>query len=162
MEIELRYNVLGGHEKVAAAIQAMWRQTLGFEARLINEELKVMLANIEEMTVTEIFRLSWSGDYNDPYTFLQLFESDNPQNLTAYANLRVDELLKKAAKEDNLAVRRRYLEEAERISLDDHPVIPLYFYVTKHMVAKDIRGWAPMVLDYHYSRHLSRSEMGPD
>lgn len=160
LEIELRYNVMGGHEKVAAAIQAMWRQALGFEARLINEELKVMLANIREMRVTEVFRLSWSGDYNDAYTFLQLVESDNPQNLTGYSNPRVDELLKKAATEINLTVRRGFLEEAERTSLGDHPVIPLYFYVSKHMVAKDIEGWTPMALDYHYSRHLRRSEPG--
>ena len=162
LEIELRYNVMGGHEKVATAIQSMWRQTLGVQARLVNEELKVMLANIQEMKITEVFRLSWSGDYNDAYTFLQLVESDNPQNLTAYTNPRVDRLLHKAATENDLTVRRGYLEDVERISLDDHPVIPLYFYVTKHMVAKDIEGWAPMALDYHYSRHLRRSAVGPE
>jgi ABC-type oligopeptide transport system substrate-binding subunit len=160
LEIELRYNVMGGHEKIAVAIQAMWREALGFDAHLVTEEFKVMLANIQEMKVTEVYRLSWSGDYNDAYTFLQLLESDNPQNLTAYANPRVDELLRKAATEVDLVVRRDYLEEAERISLEDHPVIPLYFYVTKHMVAKDIEGWASMPLDYHYSKYLRRSNAG--
>ena len=160
LEIELRYNVMGGHEKVAVAIQAMWREALGFEAQLVAEEFRVMLANIQEMEVTEVFRLSWSGDYNDAYTFLQLVESGNPQNLTGYSNPRVNELLQKAATEIDLAVRRSYLEEVERISLEDHPVIPLYFYVTKHMVAKDIQGWAPMPLDYHYSKHLWRSGDG--
>ena len=158
LEIELRYNVMGGHEKIAVAIQAMWREALGVQALLVSEELKVMLANIQEMKVTEVFRLSWSGDYNDPYTFLQLVESGNPQNLTAYANPRVDELLRLATTEIDLNVRRGYLEEVERISLDEHPVIPLYFYVTKHMVASDIEGWAPMPLDYHYSRYLRRSD----
>jgi ABC-type oligopeptide transport system substrate-binding subunit len=160
VEIELRYNTMGGHEKVALAVQAMWRDALGFETRLVKEELKVMLANIQEMEVTQVFRLSWAGDYNDAYTFLQLFEAGNPQNLTAYSNPRVDKLLSLAATESDRAARRSYLEEVERISLEDHPVIPLYFYVTKHMVAKDIDGWAPMPLDYHYSRHLSRTDSG--
>ena len=159
LDIELRYNVMGGHEKIAIAIQAMWRQVLGFETQLVTEEFKVMLANIQEMKVTEVFRLSWSGDYNDAYAFLQLVESGNPQNLTGYTNPRVDELLRKAASEVDLTVRRGYLEEVEKISLEDHPVIPLYFYVTKHMVAKDIEGWAPMPLDYHYSKYLQRSEI---
>lgn len=160
VEIELRYNTMGGHEKVALAVQAMWRDALGFETRLVKEELKVMLANIQEMEVTQVFRLSWAGDYNDAYTFLQLFEAGNPQNLTAYSNPRVDKLLSLASTESDRAARRSYLEEVERISLEDHPVIPLYFYVTKHMVAKDIDGWAPMPLDYHYSRHLSRTDSG--
>ncbi len=160
LKIELRYNVMGGHEKIAVAIQAMWRDTLGFEAQLVTEEFRVLLANIQEMNITELFRLSWSGDYNDAYTFLQLVESDNPQNLTAYANPRVDELLRKASAEVDLAVRRGYLEEVEKISVDDHPVIPLYFYVTKHMVAEDIEGWASMPLDYHYSKFLRRSGAG--
>jgi len=162
LEIELRYNVMGGHEKIAVAIQAMWQQELGFQAKLVNEEFKVMLSNIQEKKITEIFRLSWSGDYNDAYTFLQLVESDNPQNLTAYVNPRVDELLHKAATEVDLAARRAYLEEVERISLEDHPIIPLYFYVTKHLVAEDIEGWAPMPLDYHYSKFLRRAEVASD
>ena len=38
--------------------------------------------------------------------------------------------------------------------LADHPVIPLYFYVSKHLVDPDIIGWGDNVLDYHYSQHL--------
>lgn len=157
LSIELRYNTKGGHGKTALAIQAMWREVLGFEVELINEEFQVMLANIRQMEITELFRLSWSGDYNDAWTFLQLVETDNPQNLTAYRNDVVDGLLQKAATEVDLDVRRGYLQQAERLSLADHPIIPLYFYVTKHLVAADIEGWEPMPLNYHYSRHLSRS-----
>jgi oligopeptide transport system substrate-binding protein len=50
--------------------------------------------------------------------------------------------------------RRLYLEEAERVLLADHPVIPLYFYVSKHLVSRDVIGWGDNVLDYHYSQHL--------
>ena len=39
--------------------------------------------------------------------------------------------------------------------LADHPVIPLYFYVSKHLVSPDVVGWEDNVLDYHYSQHLS-------
>ena len=35
------------------------------------------------------------------------------------------------------------------------PVIPLYFYVSKHLVSPRVRGWGDNVLDYHYSQHLS-------
>jgi ABC-type oligopeptide transport system substrate-binding subunit len=48
-----------------------------------------------------------------------------------------------------------YLEEAERVLLSEHPVIPLYFYVSKHLVNPRVQGWGDNVLDYHYSQHLS-------
>jgi ABC-type oligopeptide transport system substrate-binding subunit len=41
--------------------------------------------------------------------------------------------------------------------LADHPVIPLYFYVSKHLVRPEVGGWGDNVLDYHYSQHLSLS-----
>jgi oligopeptide transport system substrate-binding protein len=56
--------------------------------------------------------------------------------------------------------RRLYLEEAERILLTDHPVIPIYFYVSKHLVSPEVRGWGDNVLDYHYSQHLSLAPTG--
>lgn len=158
LEIEIRYNTLGGHEKVALVIGEMWRETLGVEATLVNEEFKVLLSNIQAMDQTEVFRLSWSGDYNDARTFLQLVESNNPQNQTAYSNSEVDELLRLASVETDLDKRRGYLEAAERLALADHPVIPLYFYVTKHLVGIDIAGWNPSPLDYHYSKYLSRRD----
>jgi len=41
--------------------------------------------------------------------------------------------------------------------LADHPIIPLYFYVSKHLVKPAVGGWGDNVLDYHYSHHLSLS-----
>jgi ABC-type oligopeptide transport system substrate-binding subunit len=60
-----------------------------------------------------------------------------------------------AAKQTDPAKRRLYLEEAERVLLSEHPVIPLYFYVSKHLVSPRVQGWGDNVLDYHYSQHLS-------
>ena len=51
--------------------------------------------------------------------------------------------------------RRLYLEEAERVLLADHAVIPLYFYVSKHLVKPEVEGWQDNILNYHYSQHLS-------
>ena len=55
----------------------------------------------------------------------------------------------------NLDRRRLFLEEAERVLLADHAVMPLYFYVSKHLVSPAVDGWGDNVLDYHYSQHLS-------
>ena len=63
--------------------------------------------------------------------------------------------MQKAALQTNPNLRRSYLEEAERVLLSDHAVIPIYFLVSKHLVSPQVRGWGDNVLDYHYSQHLS-------
>jgi len=155
LRVELRYNTSDTHERIAVAVQAMWRDVLGFEATLINEEFRVLVANMRAMEVTQVFRSSWLGDYNDAYAFLQIFESDNPSNMFGYRSEEYDELLARAARQTDAARRRLYLEEAERVLLHDHAVIPLYYHVSKHLVSPRVHGWQDNVLDFHYSQHLS-------
>jgi oligopeptide transport system substrate-binding protein len=157
LEVEIRYNTSDLHRKVAVAVQSMWREVLGVEATLINEEFQVLLANIRDAEITQVFRTSWIGDYNDAYTFLGVLQRDNPANLPRYASARYDELMERAASQVDPERRQLYMEEAERVMLSDHPVIPLYVFVSKHLVSPEIRGWGDNVLDYHYSQHLSLS-----
>ena len=153
--IELRYNTSDEHERIALAIQSMWRDVLGVETTLINEEFQVLLANMRERQVTEVFRSSWNGDYNDAHTFLSIFESESPWNLAGWSNAEFDSLMGRASSQLNPETRRRFLEEAERVLLAEYPVIPLYFYVSKHLVSPEVAAWEDNVLDYHYSHHLS-------
>ena len=155
LEIEIRYNVNDEQQRVALAIQAMWREALGFEATLVNVEFQVLLADMRAAEVTQVFRSSWIGDYPDAHTFLSILESDNPANMPRYASEEFDSLMQRAAEQADPALRRAYLEEAERELLADHPVIPIYFYVSKHLVSPRVRGWEDNILDYHYSQHLS-------
>lgn len=155
LRIELRYNTSATEQRFALAVQAMWAETLGVETTLVGEEFQVLLENIRERAVTEVFRGSWIGDYNDAQTFLGLMQSSSTSNMTGYSNPDYDSLLDRAAEQTDLDRRRLYLEEAERLMLADHAIIPLYFYVSKHLVHPRVRGWQDNVLDYHYSQHLS-------
>jgi oligopeptide transport system substrate-binding protein len=155
LQLELRYNTGDQHQKIAVAIQSMWRDVLGVEVTLLNEEFGVLLSNIRAAEVTQVFRSGWTGDYNDAHTFLGVMMSGNASNLTGYASEEYDELMRRAGAQLDPDRRRLYLEEAERVMLSDHPLIPLYVYVNKHLVSPGVRGWEDNVLDYHYSRHLS-------
>lgn len=154
LKFQLRYNKSDVQERIALAVVAMWRDVLGAEVELVSEEFQVLLSNIREREEIDVFRLSWTGNYNDPQTFLELFESGHPQNLTGYRNSKFDELLRASRTEVDLAERKSMLEESERIALNDYPAIPIYFYVSKHLVNKRISGWVPNVLDIHLSQHL--------
>jgi oligopeptide transport system substrate-binding protein len=102
-----------------------------------------------------MFRLSWIGDYNDPYTFLQYLKSDFGINLPRYRSERYDALLDEGARQVDVAKRRDLLEQAERAMLADHPVVPLYFYVNKHLVKPELVGWYDNVMNVVYSQDLS-------
>jgi ABC-type oligopeptide transport system substrate-binding subunit len=154
-QLELRYNTSDTQQRIALAVQSMWREVLGAEITLVNEEFQVLLANMREAEITEIFRSSWIGDYNDAHTFLSILQDGNPSNMPRYSSEEYDSLMQRAAEQVDPARRRLYLEEAERILLSDHPVIPLYFFVSKHLVSPEVVGWGDNVLDYHYSQHLS-------
>jgi oligopeptide transport system substrate-binding protein len=155
LSFELRYNTSDTQQRIALAVQAMWKDVLGVEATLINEEFQVLLANVAAADVTQVFFSSWIGDYNDAHTFLSIMESGNSSNMPRYSSAEFDDQMRRAAEQIDPMRRRLYLEEAERVLLSDHPVIPLYFYVSKHLVGLNVIGWEDNVLDYHYSQHLS-------
>jgi oligopeptide transport system substrate-binding protein len=155
LRVEVRYNTNDTNKKIAVAIQSMWLEVLGVEATLINEEAQVWLANMKEAEVTQVFRASWMGDYNDAHTFLSVLQGGGAANMTRYANPDYDALMARAAEQTDPNQRKLLLEEAERVMLADYPVIPMYFFVSKHLVSPEIAGWGDNVLDYHYSQHLS-------
>ena len=156
---ELRYNSGEVHTKLAVAVASMWKEALGAEVRLTQVEFKTLLADIDRGDV-EMFRSSWVGDYNDAYTFAQYLKSDFGVNLPHYASPEYDSLLKRAAAEVDVRERRALLEEAERVMLRDTPLMPLYFYVNKHLVKPEVLGWYDNVMNVTYSKDLALSSIG--
>ena len=154
LTFELRYNSGEVHTKLAVAIASMWKEALGADVRLTQVEFKSLLQDIDRGDV-EMFRSSWVGDYNDAYTFAQYLKSDFGVNLPHYASAAYDALLRRAAAEADGARRRALLEEAERVALRDHPLIPLYFYVNKHLVKPEVQGWYDNVMNVVYSKDLA-------
>jgi len=122
--------------------------------RLTQVEFKSLLQDIDRGDV-EMFRSSWIGDYNDAYTFAQVLKSDFGVNLPHYDSPRYDALLHSAVLQQDPLQRGALLEEAERVMLADHPLLPLYFYVNKHLVKPEVLGWYDNVMNVVYSRDLA-------
>jgi oligopeptide transport system substrate-binding protein len=154
LQFELRYNPGEVHDRLAVAISSMWKEALGAEVRLTAVEFKSLLQDIDRGDV-EMFRSSWVGDYNDAYTFAQYLKGDFGINLPHYKNPEYDALLVRAAAEVDPMTRRQLLESAERLMLHDHPLIPLYFYVNKHLVKPQVQGWYDNVMNVVYSKDLA-------
>jgi len=154
LTVELRYNTSENHRKIAVAVAAMWKEVLGVRTRMINEEFRVFLQNRSQKRVTEVFRAGWIGDYQDAFTFLELFHSEHGRNDAGYNNPVYDDLLERAATERIDARRRNLMAEAERILLSDQVVLPVFVYVSKRLVDPTLQGWENNVMDRHLSRHM--------
>ncbi len=153
LRFELRYNTGEVHAEVAIAIASMWQQALGAQVTLRAEEFRSLMQDIDRGDV-QMFRSSWIGDYNDAYTFAQYFKSDFGINLTHYHSAAYDDLVGRAAAEVDPAKRRTLLEQAEQVMLRDQPVIPIYFYVSKHLVKPRVTGWYSNIMNVTYSKDL--------
>jgi oligopeptide transport system substrate-binding protein len=153
--LELRYNTSGVHRRMAVAVSAMWKQVLGVNTRLVNEEWKVFVNNRTMGVITEVFRGGWIADYADPASFLDLFIGGSELNYTFYDNPGFDMLIESAGTASG-DERLQLLRRAEGLLLRDLPVIPLYYYVSRHLVKPDVEGFVDNVRDIHLSRYLRR------
>lgn len=156
-KLEILYNTMEGHKKIAQAIQEMWKNNLGIEVSLINQEWKVYLSSMHTHNF-EIGRQGWIGDYNDANTFLDLFETGNGNNLGQYSNPKYDQVMATAAKEKDLTKRAKILNQAEEIILDDVPVLPIYIYTRNYLKRESVQGWYPNIEDLHPLRYVSLSQ----
>ena len=153
LEFELRYNTSPLHKKTAIALASMWKSVLGVKVELYNEEWKVFVQNRRNKK-TQMFRSGWIADVNDASNYLELLSTNHPLNDYAYSNPRYDDLLQQT--KEASAKRLSILQAAEEQMLQDQAIIPLYYYVSKHMLNENIAGWEENLLDHHLSRYLSR------
>jgi oligopeptide transport system substrate-binding protein len=157
LSFELSYNKSPLHDRIAIAIAAMWKQWLGAQVTLRAEEFRVLKQTIDTRQV-EAFRGSWIADYNDAYSFLQVLRGGFGINLPRYESAEYDDLLDAAGLTTDPAGRAAALAEAERRMLSEAPLIPLFFYISKHLVAGRVQGWYDNVMNVTYSKDLSLAE----
>lgn len=154
LTVSIHYNTQENHKTVATAIAAMWKQSLGVNVELLNQEWKVYLETRKQKVDTQVFRAGWIGDYNDPYTFSELMLSNSGLNDSAYYRDEYDALLVQASMEPDLEIRRALLEEAERLLMSELPIIPIYHYVRPRVVKKHVGGYHPNIMDHHYTKDM--------
>ena len=157
IRIRLLFNANIAIKQTAILIAAMWKETLGIDTELSEEEYRVFLQSRHDKSRWEIARLGWTADFNDASNFLDTFRRNSPNNDSGYANYTFDALLDEAAHNSNPETRRLILEAAERVMLDDYPILPLYFFVSKRLVKPYVLGVRPNALDRLTSKMISLS-----
>ncbi len=153
LKIQLNYNTSEAHQKIAVAVQQMWKQTLGVEMTPNNMEWKVHTDKMQAQDF-EMARYAWCGDYNEASTFLDLFSSYSGHNNGKFENAEYDKLMKDAK---TMADPNPNYTAAEAILAAEMPVIPIYHYAKVDMIKADIRGIPDKnVLQNWYAKDLYR------
>ncbi|KAA1260770.1 Oligopeptide-binding protein OppA precursor [Rubripirellula obstinata] len=154
-KLTLLYNTQQMHRAIAEVLQQQLLNSLNIKIELQNMEWGSYLDKVDQINY-DIARAGWIADFADPTTFLDLWVTDGAQNSTGWSNKRFDELLQEAAVAgDQPEKRMQLLAEAEQIWIDEMPVIPMYFYVSKNLIKSNVEGFFPTPQDRH-PLHLLR------
>ena len=144
--VTLMHNTSEGHANIAAAIQQMWKDNLGVDIKVENQEWKVYLDTIQNDTdlaeMPHIWRLGWCADYADENNWVhEVFNADaganrlrrgcNDETCTDVTLSEFDELTVQAAQETDPAVRAELYAQAEEIlAVTEVAYAPIYHYTT--------------------------------
>jgi len=151
--LELLYNNSDNQKKVALAVAAMWRQNLGVRTQLRNQEWKTFIIT-RQSDHKQVFRSGWIADYDDPLNFLDLFHSQSHFNFYGFNDLAYDHIIEQLRRHEGGG--EELIHEAERLIAQKVPVIPLYHYVSRHLVQSHISGFHDNKMDRHLSRYLNK------
>ncbi len=125
--------------KLGQIMQEMWKQ-IGVEITINQQPSKIAreLANTRKY---DIWLSNWYGDYNDPSTYMDLWQTGNSFNRLSFSDARYDELVKGAATEPDQKKRMDAYAEAERILVSHGGVVPIMYagsYVLRQPYVKDV------------------------
>jgi len=154
-DLVLLYNTSEGHKLVAEMVQQMWKENLGIEISLANQEWAVF-QDTRSAGNFDIARGGWLTDYMDPSGMLAIFTSTNAYNDPNFYNDEFDALMNEAMSTTDKAEHFAKLYEAQELFMTEMPIIPVYHYSDSMYVKDYVVGWSRSVLG---SVDFSRAEI---
>ena len=148
-KITLTYNTSEGHKQIAEALQAQWKQHLGIQVEIENQEWNVYLRNLKSHNF-QMARMGWIGDYPDPFTFLELLTKASGNNHSLWSDPKYEELLRRANLTQSQPERLALFKQAETLAMEQAPLLPIYVYTRSELNKPYLRG---NVINYE-NRHI--------
>ena len=160
---EFKHRSTDDNPKAAPVAQSNWNEIAPWvDARILRQDTKVLYADLRQSNF-EVADGAWVADYNDPLNFLFLLDSaTGQQNYGNYDNADYDRLLEDASRERDLVARAALFAQAEAMMLEDTPITPMWFQVTKNLVDPALTGWGENAEDVHRSRWLCPADYAKD
>jgi len=133
-EITLMFNTSAGHQRIAEFIQQSWKENLGIEVKLANQEWAVYLKTVNT-DAPQVYRMGWCLDYPDENNWvLENFHTTKSLNNPKWSGpnaVEFDRLTEEAALASDPAKRKDlYFKAEELLTVTDAVIAPIYFYTT--------------------------------
>jgi len=146
VDITIMFNTSSGHQRIAEAIQQMWKDNLGVTVKLVNQEWAVYLETVKGANTPQVWRMGWCPDYPDVNNYdREVFSANGSSNPYTngkpsggifWANQEYEDLMKAGAVETDNTKRVEIYAQAEEILVyTDAAIIPIYWY-TRNTVTK--------------------------
>jgi oligopeptide transport system substrate-binding protein len=144
--IVYNFNTDDAHKAIAEACGQDWKNVLGLDITLANQEWNTYTNGLGEHKFG-VARLGWIADYNDPITYLELMVTGNAYNYGLFSNPDYDSVIKESKTMEVGADRDNSLYKAEEMMFSEggFPVAPIYYYTNMYCnkTMKNI-GYTPM------------------
>ncbi|MGY5956944.1 Oligopeptide transport system substrate-binding protein [Kosakonia sp. BK9b] len=140
LKLTLLYNTSENHQKIAIAVASMWKQNLGADVKLQNQEWKTYIDSRNSGNF-DVIRASWVGDYNEPSTFLSVLTSTSSSNIARFNDAAYDKVMNQAALETSAKARNADYNEAEHIIAEKAPIAPIYQYSNGRLIKPWLKGY---------------------
>ncbi len=117
------------------------QQNLGITIDLQQKDAATYFAETHEKRAP-FFIAGWTADFIDPQNFLStLLRSNAPINRIGYSNAELDKFCDAGDREPDAKKRDELYQAADRIVVEDVPVIPLTHNRRAALMAPHIQGW---------------------
>lgn len=146
LEIVMMFNTSESHKLRAEAVQQMWKDNLGVEVQLVNQEWAVYKVTRKEGK-ENIYRSSWVQDYPDANNFLkEVFSEGGAYSAVVDWNSEeFDALCAQAAGTADAAERMALYAQAEGILVGSDAVIaPLSWYSDFVLVRPEVTAYVSL------------------
>lgn len=140
--------------RMAAALQNMWK-AIGLDVQVSASEKKIHYNTVRAKDY-EVAEANWFADFNDAANFLFLAQpSAGDMNMSRYANRAYEDLIRQSDQEIDAGKRAGIMKQAEIMMLEEAPLTPVYYGVSRNLVHVWVKGWTNNILNTHRSRWMS-------
>jgi oligopeptide transport system substrate-binding protein len=140
--------------RIAEELKSQWESVLGIHIKIRPESHTDIYSTIYPSGDYEIGYGGWIPDYNDPYTYLELWRSDNT-SYNQYSNEDFDALLDASVTETDPEKRMDMLNNAEIHLLAEGALIPLQakdkYYMLNPRVSDLTLSFFNITIDWAYA-----------
>lgn len=128
------------NKKIAQVLQERWQNELGITVKIRQVTYADIYGKVFPEHDFEVGYGGWGADYDDPYSYLELFKGDSSYNYSQYVNPEVDSRLVASQTETDTDARMDMLNEVEQLILEDGAFIPLQARNIYYMLDEDTTG----------------------